>query len=54
MSEDVDLNQAHSNAASRIVQILFVLWLVFVNVFYYLQFRDLLLSLFGSWVHRWH
>jgi hypothetical protein len=49
----MDLKKVRSDAARRLVQILFILWLFFVHVLYYLQFRDLLLSRLGSWVHRW-
>jgi hypothetical protein len=42
-----------SPGSGRIWQIVFIAWLMLVNFFYYLQFRDLLLARFGAWIHRW-
>ncbi|HVB34249.1 MAG TPA: hypothetical protein VNJ52_07775 [Patescibacteria group bacterium] len=39
---------------SRLWQALFVLWLLFVNIVFYLQFRALLDSRLPHWLTRWH
>jgi glycosyltransferase involved in cell wall biosynthesis len=40
--------------ANPLLQALFVLWIIVVNVLYYLQFKDLLVSRFAHLLHRWH
>ena len=40
-------------SATFFLEFIFLLWVVAVNVFYYLQFRDLLLARFGPWINRW-
>ncbi|MGA7914578.1 MAG: hypothetical protein WCA00_05030 [Candidatus Acidiferrales bacterium] len=39
-------------AGLRAVQFIFIVWLLFVNIFYYLQFRDVFLARFAAWIHR--
>jgi hypothetical protein len=41
-----------SRAGFRVVQFLFIGWLLFVNIFYYLQFRDVFGARLASWIHR--
>lgn len=41
-----------SRAGMRVAQFAFILWLLFVNVLYYLQFRDVFLPRIASWIHR--
>jgi hypothetical protein len=52
MNHDPIQNPIESRAGFRAAQLLFILWLLFVNVFYYLQFRDVFLSLLAAWIHR--
>jgi len=44
---------ARPNSLSPVAAAAFVLWLSFINVFYYVQFRALFVARFGSWIHRW-
>lgn len=53
MRESTTPNQTKSGPLVHAAQLIFILWLLFVNVFYYLQFRELFLARFGSWIHRW-
>jgi hypothetical protein len=41
-----------SRAGIRAAQFAFILWLLCVNVFYYLQFRDVFLARVASRIHR--
>jgi hypothetical protein len=36
------------------LQIVFVAWLIVVNVLYYAQFRGILFARLGAWFQRWH
>ena len=53
MSEPTDSKAGARVGASHVVTIAFVVWLLLINTFYYLQFRGLFLARFGSWIHRW-
>jgi hypothetical protein len=44
---------ASTSLAARAAQIIFLAWLLFVNLFYYFQFRELFLARFGAWIHKW-
>jgi hypothetical protein len=48
-----EFKQSNPPGGGRAWQIVFIIWLLLVNFFYYLQFRDLLLARFGAWIHRW-
>jgi len=52
MSEAPD-SKARGKGGARVAAVAFVLWLLLINTFYYLQFRGLFLARFGSWIHRW-
>ncbi|HVB99881.1 MAG TPA: hypothetical protein VNJ12_11200 [Candidatus Dormibacteraeota bacterium] len=39
---------------SRLWQALFLLWLLGVNILFYLQFRALAASRLPHWLSRWH
>lgn len=45
-------NPKESRAGFRAAQLIFILWLLFVNIFYYLQFRDVVLARLAAWIHR--
>ncbi|HEY6467188.1 MAG TPA: hypothetical protein VIY69_14410 [Candidatus Acidoferrales bacterium] len=45
-------DQLKSAPAKYLAQTLFVIWVVVVNVLYYLQFKSLFLARFASLVHR--
>lgn len=45
-------NPNRSRAGFRVAQLLFIVWLLFVNIFYYLQFRGVFLARLASWIHR--
>jgi hypothetical protein len=49
---DEPRNQQKSEGAKYLEQALFVIWVVVVNVLYYLQFKSLFLARFASLVHR--
>lgn len=42
-----------SGMGGRVGAALVVVWLLLVNIFYYLQFRELFLARLGNWIHRW-
>jgi hypothetical protein len=42
----------HSTLNRNLLQFAFVLWLLVVNFFYYLQFKALLISRFAALKHR--
>jgi hypothetical protein len=52
MSDGPSQSPIQLRASIRVEQLAFILWLLFVNVFYYHQFRDLLLARIASWIHR--
>jgi hypothetical protein len=52
MSDGPSQSPLKSRASIRVAQLAFILWLLFVNVFYYLQFRDVLFARIASWIHR--
>ena len=52
MSAGPSQSPIQPRASIRVVQLAFILWLLFVNVFYYLQFRYVLLARIASWIHR--
>jgi hypothetical protein len=41
-----------SNGLRTFLQIVFLVWLIAVNVLYYIQFKQVLLMRFASLVHR--
>lgn len=45
-------DQRKSSPAKYLAQALFIIWVVVVNVLYYLQFKNLFLARFASLVHR--
>jgi hypothetical protein len=52
MSHGPSESPIRSRASICVAQLAFILWLFFVNVFYYLQFRDVFLARIASWIHR--
>jgi hypothetical protein len=52
MNHGLIQNPTKSRAGFRTAQLIFVLWLLFVNIFYYLQFRDVVLARLAAWIHR--
>jgi hypothetical protein len=53
MAENVNSTPSKPVAVGRMLQLLFVLWLFIVNIAYYIQFRDLFLARFESWIRLW-
>jgi len=48
-------SQGFRSAPSKtIVEVLFAVWILVVNLVYYAQFQSLILSRFGRFLHRWH
>lgn len=45
-------DQQESMSGKYVARTLFVIWVVVVNVLYYLQFKSLFLARFASLVHR--
>lgn len=43
-----------NSSRSRIWQAFFLLWLLAVNILFYLQFRSLAASRLPGWLTRWH
>lgn len=41
-------------SSAIVAQALLILWLLIVNVLFYLQFRALALSRLPHWLTRWH
>lgn len=52
MTEGPIRDMSKARAGFRAVQFIFIVWLLFVNIFYYLQFRDVFLARFAAWIHR--
>lgn len=52
MNHDPVQNPGDSRTGFRAVQLIFFLWLLFVNIFYYLQFRSVFLSLLARWIRQ--
>jgi hypothetical protein len=43
-----------STPSKTILEILLAFWIMVVNLVYYVQFKSLILSRFGHFLHRWH
>jgi hypothetical protein len=52
MNDSLRQNSGKSQPVPRAMQLLFIVWLFFVNFFYYLQFRDVILARLAAWIHR--
>jgi hypothetical protein len=44
---------SRKNPKSYVLEIVFLIWTIALNVLYYLQFRELFLANFGRWIQRW-
>jgi glycosyltransferase involved in cell wall biosynthesis len=53
--ENIMSNESRKTAIARpLLEGLFVLWVIVVNLLYYFQFKGLLVTRFARLLHRWH
>lgn len=53
--ENIMLNEGRKTAIAKpLLEGLFVLWVIVVNLLYYFQFKGLLVTRFAHLLHRWH
>lgn len=53
MNDAPNLKQGGTRYLEQIGDVLFLFWLLLINILYYLQFHELFLARFGFWIDRW-